>query len=470
MLSNSSKNVYFDNLLTEKIKFGKYQYITTLFCGCLYFCEACELTAISLTITIIQNDLKVSTSYITTLATLLFLGILIGSTLSGLILDNFGRLKLLNFSSLLLFIVGILSTLIHNKTIFIIIRFIIGFLIGIQMMVGYVLMTEISTKDIRGKANVRMIGFWTLGGLLCVLMAHFTLDDLSSGNWRFLIGLSAVPNLPLFLGSYLYMFESPRFLIIINKIDEAIHTLNKIGELNNGSSFKPLNDNEKEKLKIWGETQKNVQRASIKELFRPGIKKATIMIWMISLSANFIYYGVTYISPMFLNLVENNTASYSSSGLLQFTIIIIGEAPGIIFVYFTIDNPYFGRKKSIMYSSIANMVVFFLCIYNYINWITFLFFFSKSFVAMTFLFMNQYTADLYSTSNRGMGMGWYNAIGKISSFLMPMIVTPTFEISPILTLVIFFGFASIGGIFSYFLNDDLTGKEIDQNSIKLLNF
>jgi len=466
----SSTNFYFDNLLTDKIKFGKYQYITTFFCGCLYLCEACELTAISLTLPIIKNDLKVSTSYITTLASFLFLGIFIGSTFSGFILDNFGRVKLLNISSLLLFIVGIISAFIQNQTIFLLLRFLIGLLIGLQMLVGYVLMTEISTKDIRGKANVRMVGFWSLGGLLCVLIAYFTLDDLSTGNWRVLIGLSAVPNLPLFLGSLLYMFESPRFLIIVDKIDEAVHNLNKIGEVNNGVEFKPIEEIEKEKLILWGETQKQVKRANIAELFRPGIKNATIMVWMISLSANFIYYGVTYVSPLFLNLVESSSNSNNSSGLLQFTIIILGEVPGIIFVYFVIDNQYFGRKKSIMYSSIANILVFILCCKYYLNWIVFLFFFSKTFVAMTFLFMNQYTADLYTTSNRGLGMGWYNAIGKIASFLMPMIVTPTFVISPVLTLILFVGFALIGAIFSYFLNEDFTGKEIDQNIIKLLNF
>ena len=459
----------FDDLLSEKIKFGKYQYITTLFCGCLYACEACELTSISLTLPILKNDLKVSTTYMTSLASLLFFGIFLGSTFSGFILDNFGRLRLLNLTSLFLLIVGVTSAFVHDRMIFLLLRFIIGLLIGLQMLVGYVIMTEISTKEIRGKANVRMVGFWTIGGLISVLIATFTITDLSTGNWRVLLGISAVPNLPLFLGSYLYMYESPRFLIIVGKIDEAINSLNKIGQLNNGNNYKDINDFEKEKLVKWGESQKQVKRASIMELFAPEVRKETILIWTISLSANFIYYGIIFISPMLLNLVPSNSSPISS-GLLGFTIIVFGELPGIIFVYYIIDNPNFGRKKSLMYSSIGNVIVFSFACYLTIDWITLLFFFAKSFVLMTCLLVQQYTADLYSTSIRGLGLGWYNAIGKIASMLMPMIITPSFAISPLLSLTIFAGFALLGALFSYFLKDDLTGKAIDQISVELLDY
>jgi hypothetical protein len=41
------------------------------------------------------------------------------------------------------------------------------------------------------------------------------------GNWRLLISLSSIPAFVLFYGVHKYVLESPRYLIVENRIDEA---------------------------------------------------------------------------------------------------------------------------------------------------------------------------------------------------------------------------------------------------------
>ena len=58
------------------------------------------------------------------------------------------------------------------------------------------------------------------------------------------------PSLLVFFGIREYTFESPRFTIMIGKIEEGVEALNLIGKIND-PFFQKLDDRDAEGLKRW---------------------------------------------------------------------------------------------------------------------------------------------------------------------------------------------------------------------------
>ena len=72
-----------------------------------------------------------------------------------------------------------------------------------------------------------------IGKVYGVIISFFVLNDIRSGHWRFLMIISSVPCLIVSLGTYFYVYESARFLMISNQSTECIKVMNKMIEINN---------------------------------------------------------------------------------------------------------------------------------------------------------------------------------------------------------------------------------------------
>lgn len=81
------------------------------------------------------------------------------------------------------------------------------------------------------------------------MTAYFCLDSLEEGNWRMMLVLSSLPSLVVFLGSWLYLKESPRFLVAKGKVAEGADVLNFISAAND--THRIVNRKEKEALLEW---------------------------------------------------------------------------------------------------------------------------------------------------------------------------------------------------------------------------
>jgi MFS family permease len=64
------------------------------------------------------------------------------------------------------------------------IRTLYGFIIGLTLPIGIIIITEITPKHIRGRALVIIQGTIILGKIYLLLLSLIFLDDLESGNWR----------------------------------------------------------------------------------------------------------------------------------------------------------------------------------------------------------------------------------------------------------------------------------------------
>ena len=275
------------------------------------------------------------------------LGCLLGSVISGVLSDRFGRKRLLIFSALL-FVISALGTGAANQyNIFILYRILGGIGIGLASNLSPMYIAEISPAAVRGKF-VSLNQLTIVIGILAAQLINWTIADaiptgssnaeiLASWNgqtgWRWMFWAEIIPAFFFFILMF-FVPESPRWLAKNGSENEVEKILAKIGgdgyAKNEYNSIKETLDNETGKV-------------NFRELFKPGLKK--VLIIGIVLAVFQQWSGINVI----FNYAEEvfKAAGYDVSDIL-FNIVITGSV-NLIFTFiaiYTVDK--LGRKSLMM--------------------------------------------------------------------------------------------------------------------------
>ncbi|MBV9050476.1 MAG: sugar porter family MFS transporter [Solirubrobacterales bacterium] len=154
----------------------------------------------------------------------LLLGAMIGAALAGRLSDRLGRRKLIIAAAVVFTGGALLAAFAPSVAVLITARFIIGLAVGTAALVVPLYLAEIAPTEIRGtiaSLNQMMI----VGGILVAYIVNAILA--SSGNWRLMLGLAAVPSLVLLVGM-VFMPETPRFLVHTGDEETAHEVLEEL--------------------------------------------------------------------------------------------------------------------------------------------------------------------------------------------------------------------------------------------------
>jgi sugar porter (SP) family MFS transporter len=154
------------------------------------------------------------------------IGAVVGAAFAGRLSDQYGR-HILIVGSAIVFIVGSLVSAAANvEAVLVIARVIIGVAIGLASATAPVYISEVSPPDIRG----RLVTFFQLAVTVGIVVAYAVgvIFD-SSGDWRAMLALGAVPAVFLLIGM-LKMPQSPRWLVMAGRGYEAKAVLETIRE------------------------------------------------------------------------------------------------------------------------------------------------------------------------------------------------------------------------------------------------
>lgn len=158
---------------------------------------------------------------------------------AGPLSNRFGRKPILRIAAVLFAVSAISSALAPSFTILVIARIIGGLGVGMALIIAPMYIAEISPAADRG----RMVSINQLNIVIGISAAFFTnylilklgqsQSDWASAlhlgdwNWRWMLGLETAPAILYFLCLYLVP-ESPRWLIMRNRQDEAISVMRKV--------------------------------------------------------------------------------------------------------------------------------------------------------------------------------------------------------------------------------------------------
>ncbi|XP_068600525.1 solute carrier family 22 member 4-like [Brachionichthys hirsutus] len=159
-------------------------------------------------------------------STVFFLGVLLGSFVSGQISDRLGRKPVLIATMVTQEVFNIVQTFSPTWTVFCILYFITGFSHTSNYIAAFVLGSELLTGHVRVLfSSVGLSCGFALGYMLLPLFAYFIRE------WKHLLFVTSLPGL-VFIPIWWLIPESPRWLLSVGRVEEAEATVRRIAKLN----------------------------------------------------------------------------------------------------------------------------------------------------------------------------------------------------------------------------------------------
>ena len=134
---------------------------------------------------------------------------LIGAALAGRLSDRLGRRRLIIGAAIVFTAGSLLAAFAPTVAVLIAARIVIGLGVGSAALVVPLYLSEIAPTDVRGAVS-SLNQLMVVSGILAAFIVNAILA--SSGNWRLMLGLAAVPSAILLVGM-LFMPETPRYLV-----------------------------------------------------------------------------------------------------------------------------------------------------------------------------------------------------------------------------------------------------------------
>ena len=152
------------------------------------------------------------------------LGALIAAIFAGPIVDRFGRRRVLMFAAALFTAGALIASAITAIWMLVAARLVLGVAIGLAAVGAPLYISEAAPLKSRGA----MVSTYQLAITIGILVSYLTgLVITGNGMWRHMFALGAVPGV-LFLVGLAFLPESPRWLILKGRADQARASLRRL--------------------------------------------------------------------------------------------------------------------------------------------------------------------------------------------------------------------------------------------------
>ncbi|KAL7419267.1 hypothetical protein Q5752_006104 [Cryptotrichosporon argae] len=210
--------------------------VYTLLCGCfaalgsiLYGYDLGVIASVLASPDFLTTTGDPNETYTGFITSSMLLGAFCGSLPASLIADKFSRRAAITVGAGIFVVGGALQTAAQNRGMMLGGRFVAGFAIGMLMMLAPLYQSEIAHPSIRGRLTTLEQLFLGVGSFIAGWIGYgLTKNNYGSvAQWRIPLGLQITPAIPLLLLTFL-LPESPRWLCIVGREEEALHTLARL--------------------------------------------------------------------------------------------------------------------------------------------------------------------------------------------------------------------------------------------------
>ncbi|PIN12689.1 Synaptic vesicle transporter SV2 (major facilitator superfamily) [Handroanthus impetiginosus] len=417
----------------SSVGFGKYQGLLLAFGGLGWVGEAMELMILSFIGSAVQYEWHLSPGQKSLISIVVFAGMLVGAYLWGIISDKYGRKKAILGVSTITAIAGLLSAFSPNYMSLITLRCIAGVGLGGMHVFSSWFLEFVPTRN-RGAWMIVFSCFWTLGTIAGAALAWIVMPNF---GWRWFVALSSGPS---FILLFLYSLapESPRFLCMKGRTNDALNILEKAASLNGttlqtGILVPDQNQDHCNEFEASANTyllSRRSDKASCSMLFvlfSPKLIRTNILVWFLYFGNAFSYYGIVLLTSELSSDQSKCTAialpsknSQNTSLYVDSFVTSLAEFPGLVFSAFVVDRV--GRKLSMIIMFILAMLLLLpLLIHQNEIVTTTSLFGARAFVSGTFGVAWIYAPEVYPTNIRSTGVGIASAFGKIGGMVCPLV-------------------------------------------------
>ncbi|CAK9102232.1 Synaptic vesicle 2-related protein (SV2-related protein) [Durusdinium trenchii] len=397
---------------------GRTQYKLLLICGLTFCSDAAEVTFLSYVTEVLRCDWGLTSYQESIITSAVFAGMALGSPIWGWISDHHGRRMAFLLSSLIITAFGFATAFSQGFYSLVIMRALVG--VGVSgLPVGFDILAEALPSESRGAFLMYIEYFWTLGSIYVNLAAWGMLERY---GWRVFTAMAALPTLVASLAGIWLLPESPRWLVDMDRSDEAAKIIQKWAK-DNGEDSGPLKlrkvDNHTEDVSVFDLCRRSALRW---KTFAHG------MVWF---SFGVSYYGVVMLLPRIFNKTGDESEALASACSVGFNfqdlaIASLCEILGVMIAVCTIDSP--GRVPTQGFAYILTGICSFMLGFRYLGE-TFLIIVASigRFGAMLASCATWVQCpELFPTTVRGEAHSLMNLMSKLGAFLAPFIISDIF--------------------------------------------
>ncbi|KAG0720831.1 Organic cation transporter protein [Chionoecetes opilio] len=344
-------------------------------------------------------------------------GVLAGALVLSELADKFGRRTISLVSAVGFLVASVSVAFVTPYPLFLIFRFFVAAFGSGIFLSNFVIIMETVGSEGRTVMGMMYQCFFAVGFMLLPAIAYFVND------WRSLQLWISIPSV-LMLLYYWFLPESPRWLMLQGRYEDALKILRQVAKTNGGSlppkeELDVLCDSvEEERLQgvktVEGVLQKvcNFFRSIIILLSTPNLRRRCLIIFFAWFVVSMVYYGLTF-----------SGGNINASPYLLVFLSGLVEIPSYILSCWTLKK--FGRRLNLcaLFIICGISCLLILLVPKEMVWVNLSLatvgkFFNSSAFGVAYI----YSAELVPTGVRNTAMGTSSMCARIGSGLAPFIV------------------------------------------------
>ena len=412
LLSCSKKTI--DSILNEKGITG-YHISMILICAFIISCDSISVSLIFILNSIASDRFKISKFQIIISNSIIFLGVFISSSFNGKFALNFTRKAMIISSLAILYISNMISAWLSNIWLFSMFKFIDGICVGLLISNAPVIMCEILPSQYRFLILTSIYTSYSLGMIYTYLMFYIFFPNIMNTDYSLgIVSVTQIYLIPLIL-SFIYLDESPRYLIFMGETDQAFDILKKRFRIDNLT----LEDKRNIIQDITGNN--NNGETGLSQIFSKKYLFLTVLLLFLNISNLVIATGINSILPTTLKEIDElylivKTKKTNKVMLAQAIITNVLQIPNNILAAFLGETELFGRKYTMILGySLSIIFLIFSLIWSLSFYL--LIGFSLFSLGISFSSCSSYTCEVYPTALRANTVGFMNGLGRLMALL-----------------------------------------------------
>ncbi len=388
-----------------------------------------------------------------------YVGQLIGSVFFGWLGERIGRVPCVMYTLTLYTIMSIACGFAWNFQSLMWMRAVQGLGLGgeIPILASYI--GEFAKASHRGRYGLGFQIWFSASFIFVAGVSYWIVPHL---GWEAMFWLGAIPGI-IIIPLRLMMPESPRWLATRGRFEEADKILKGVEDHISQHGAKPLPPVPTDVAPIKTST------ARVGDLLKGIYRRRTLAVWIIWFCTYIIIYGLNTWMPSLLRTIYHATLKQSIAfGFFSGGLGLIFAITGILLI------DIYGRKPLFTLGQLCSAVpLLILAGYSmptmYLPFVMGLAMLSSAFNSILALGLSTYTAELYPTEMRALGVGIGNAWVRFAAIVGPLFIgwaVPNLGLN--IVYLVFAIFAVIGGLTVLFFATETRGTllEILSPSVK----
>lgn len=263
----------------------------------------------------------------------LLFGCALGAAIAGRLSDRYGRRYVLLWIAVLFALTSVATAIAWDFPSFLAARFVGGLAVGAVSLVSPMYIAEVAPAAVRGRLGA-LYQMSIVTGILVSYCINYLLHDISADSWRWMFGTGVIPSV-IFFGLLLRAPETPRFLLLAGRPDEARAVMERLG------------DSEYE-MSSATEHVSATGRVAWKEVFQPGVRRAVFVGFWLAILIHFsgINTVIDYAPAIFLSAGWRMDVALLSTFVVGVTNFVF-----TLVAFWTIDR--YGRRPLYIVGSLG---------------------------------------------------------------------------------------------------------------------